>query len=277
MNENDIHSEGTAPNEQPKSRKGLKIIAAVAAVAVVAGAVAFLLLRKPETPEPPATEPPTTEATEPPTEAPTERVMLENMAELYAQNPEIVGWVRIEDTKLDYPVMYNLDEGFKYLHLTFDGKKAFVGTPFVDKGCLVDPESQNLIIHGHNMKNGTGFRAITGYTNESYWEEHPTIFYSTLYEEREYEVIAVIRDRVYKTTDTCFKFYEFIDPETEEEFIEGIEYFKEHSLYDIEATAEYGDKLLTLVTCAYHTEKGRLVVLAREITDAVEDVTETAG
>ena len=263
-------------NTNPEKKKPNKMLLGIPVILLAAGAVAFAMTRKPATP-PPATEPPvvTNAPTEPVMEE-TEPVMLENMAELYAQNPDIVGWIRIDGTKLDYPVMYTPDDEEKYIHANFEGKVDFGGLPFIDKDCSVDPESQNLVIYGHNMKNGTAFKSVIMYEDEKFWEEHPTIYYSTLYEERTYEIIAAFRDRVYEKKDDCFKFYQFIDPVDEEAFNAGITYFKENSVYDIEATAEYGDKLITLVTCAYPPRRGRFVVVAREITDTMASMeTET--
>ena len=89
-----------------------------------------------------------------------------------------------------------------------------------------------------------------------------------MYEERTFDIMAVFYDRVYYQSQTdVFKFYKFIDPETEEKFNEGIEYFKENSLYDTGVTAEFGDQLLTLCTCSYHTPLGRLVIVAREVVE----------
>lgn len=189
--------------------------------------------------------------------------MLESMAVLYEQNPDIVGWLKIEGTQIDYPVMYTPDDPEKYLHLSFEERYSFGGLPFVDASCSMNPESDNLMIYGHNMNNGTMFRALIGYDMKTYWQAHPVISFTTLYEEREYEVLAAFYDRVYYETEDHFRFYRFIDPETEEEFNEGIAYFKDHSLYETDVTAEYGDELITLATCAYHVANGRFVVVAK--------------
>ena len=122
-------------------------------------------------------------------------------------------------------------------------------------------------LYGHNMNNGTQFRTLMSYTDKSFWEDHPVIHYSTLYETRTYEILACFRDRVYYKYEDVFKFYQFIDAEDEERFNEAITYYKENSLYDTGVTAEYGDKLITLVTCAYHTEYGRFVVVGRLVED----------
>ena len=248
------------------------------ALAICAGVLLVLLvamiLLLPKKEEPAPTEPPTettTVATEESTEPEeTEPVMLAHMAELYAQNPDIIGWIRIDGTKLDYPVMYTPDDEEKYIYANFEGEYDKSGLPFIDKDCTMDPESQALVIYGHNMKNGTAFKTLFSYEKKKFLEENPTIYFSTLYEERTYEVLAMFYDEVYLKTDTCFKFYQFIDPETEEEFNEGIEYFKNRSIIDTGVTAEYGDRLITLVTCAYHKDYGRYVVVAREVPEATE-------
>lgn len=210
----------------------------------------------------------TTEATTVPPE--TKPEMLAEMADLYAQNPDVAGWVLIDGTKLDYPVMYTPEDEEKYLHADFEGKFSVQGLPLIDKDCKLDPESQNIIIYGHNMNNGTAFRALMGYDTKTFYEQHPTFEFHTLYEERTYEIVAAFYDRVYMKTDNCFKFYNFIEPADEAEFNEAMTYFKEHSLYDTGVTAEYGDSLVTLVTCAYHVDNGRFVVVGRQVTETDE-------
>lgn len=226
---------------------------------------------------PPTTVPVTEAPTEEPTEEPTETVpaetmppMLAHMVELYEKNNDVAGWVRIADTKIDYPFVYTPDDFNKYLHMDLDGNYSYAGAIIMDQRCTANPESSNIILHGHNMKNGSMFNNLMNYVKKSYWEKHPTIYYSNLYEEREYEIIAVLYDKVYQKTDKVFKFYEFTDPQTAEEFDKAIEYFKSNSFYDTGLTAEFGDRLLMLVTCSYHIDDGRLVVVAREITNNAE-------
>lgn len=215
----------------------------------------------------------TTEATVPITEptvettAPeeTEPVILPELAEIYAENPDLAGWVTIEGTVLDYPVMYTPEDGEKYLYKNINGSFDANGLPFIEDGCSMDPESDNIIIYGHNMKSGKMFASLMNYAQKDYWEEHPIIQFSTLYDAREYEIVAAFYDRVYYKYEDCFKFYQFIDAEDEAHFEEAVSYFKENAEYDTGVTAEYGDNLLTLVTCAYHVKNGRFVVVAREI------------
>lgn len=192
--------------------------------------------------------------------------ILPQYKDLYQQNNELFGWLTIPDTKIDYPVMYTPGESEKYLHAAFDGSYSYAGTPFIDINC--QPNSQNLMIYAHNMPNGSMFRNLMKFQEKTYWQKHPTITFNTIYEENEYEIVAAFYDRLYLQTETdVFKFYYFIDPETEEEFNNGIEQIKSKALYDTGVEVNYGDKLITLVTCAYHTTHGRFAVMARQITD----------
>lgn len=187
--------------------------------------------------------------------------ILPEYAQLYEQNADLFGWLRIDDTAINYPVMYTPDEPEKYLHINFEGKYSYPGVPFLDAGCTAD--SDNLLIYGHNIPNESMFRSLINYEDKNYWENHPIISFDTLYEHQEYEVLAAFYDRVYYTHETCFKFYQFIDAADEADFDNAIMQFKEKSLYDTGVDAQYGDQLITLVTCSYHTDNGRFVVVAR--------------
>ena len=198
----------------------------------------------------------------------TEPVILPELAEIYADNPDLVGWITIEGTVLDYPVMHTPENGEKYLYKNINGNFDVNGLPFIEDGCSMDPESDNIIIYGHNMNSGKMFASLMKYAKKDYWEEHPTIRFSTLYEEREYKIIAAFYDRVYYKYEDCFKFYQFIDAKDEAHFEEAISYFKENAEYDTGVTAAYGDRLITLVTCAYHVKNGRFVVVAKEVPNA---------
>ncbi len=210
----------------------------------------------------------TLEPTAEPTEAPVqENAFIKQLQALHEENPEMWGWITIDGTALDDSLMYTPDDPEKYLHLDFTGTYSVYGLPFLDSDCSLNPESDNLIIYGHNMKDGSRFRTIMAYEDESHWEAHPVIRLFTLEEEREYEVLAAFYDRVYYKYEECFKFYQFIDAEDEAAYNEAITYYKEHSVYDTGVTAQYGDRLITLVTCSSHEENGRFVVVAREVTN----------
>ena len=158
--------------------------------------------------------------------------------------------------------MYSPDEPERYLHANFDAAYSFAGLPFLDAAC--DTESGNRIIYAHNMLDGSMFRTLLKYQQKDFWQRNPVISFSTLYEEQEYEVVAAFYDKVYKKSDTNFKFYQFYDTSDQSSFDEAMAYYREHALYDTGVTAQCGDLFLTLVTCAYQTENGRFVVVARK-------------
>ena len=98
-----------------------------------------------------------------------------------------------------------------------------------------------------------------------FYKEHPVIRFTTKENDGEYEIISAFKSKVFNKSDTnVFRYYNFMNAETEAEYNEFVENSKKASLYDIEATAEYGDELITLITCSYHTTDGRFVIVARK-------------
>lgn len=186
-------------------------------------------------------------------------------ADIFSQNEDMAAWIKIEDTKIDYPVMWTPRDENYYLYRAFDGSEDKNGSLILDTDSSLDPLTTNLIIHGHNMKSGAMFGNLTDYEDSSYCENHKYISIYTEECERRYEVIAVFRSQVYKKSDQVFKFYKFFQADTKEEFDDFYQNIKEMSLYDTGVTAEFGDHFLTLSTCVYHVENGRFVVVAKEI------------
>lgn len=202
----------------------------------------------------------TTDGTQGP-ESQKPKEVLPQYQELYAQNNELWGWVSIADSKINYPVMHTPDDPEKYLYANFEGVYNYTGTPFLDANC--DDTSDNLLIYSHNMNNGSMFHALLKYDSVNYWWNHRTISLDTIYEERDYEVLAAFYDRVYYSYEDVFKFYQFIDAADEEEFDNAVAQIKDKALYNTGITAEYGDQLVMLVTCSSHTDNGRFVLVGR--------------
>ena len=190
--------------------------------------------------------------------------LLEKYVALYEENQDLIGWLSIEGMVIDYPVMQCEDDEH-YLHHDFYGNESKYGCLYVRSVADVNTPGTNFIIYGHNMKDGSMFGDLDLYRRESFYREHPTISFDTLYEERIYEVIAVFRSQVYHTEEDAFKYYQFYDAQTREEFDYFYENIRELSLYDTGVTAQFGDTFLTLSTCAYHVEDGRFVVVARAV------------
>ncbi len=194
--------------------------------------------------------------------APTPRPVMEKYRALYQENSDLVGWLSIEGTAINYPVTQREDDEY-YLHHDFYGEDSRYGCLYVKNQADVDSPGTNFIIYGHNMKDGSMFGELDLYRKESFWREHPRISFDTLYEERTYEIIAVFRSRVYQPDQEVFKYYQFYQAEDQEEFSWFYENIKELSLYDTGVTAAFGDSFLTLSTCSYHVKDGRFVVVAK--------------
>lgn len=205
-----------------------------------------------------------------PTVAPTatpEVVLADNpYADIFAQNADMVAWLSIEGTKIDYPVMQTMEDENYYLERDFEGNYDKAGCLILDtESSLYGEVSTNQIIHGHNMKAGTMFGGLKLYEEEDYGKEHSRIQLFTKDMERNYEVIAVFYSQVFYATDLVFKYYNFFQADTEEQFQYFYDNIKKMSLYDTGVEAEFGDRFLTLSTCSYQVEDGRFVVVAKEV------------
>ena len=117
------------------------------------------------------------------------------------------------------------------------------------------------------MKNGSMFGELDKFESKDFWEDHKTLFFNTLTDKQEYEIVAVFKTFVYSDSPEAFKYYRFVNAESEEEYNAFIERCKELALYDTGVEAEYGDKLITLSTCEYSRANGRLVLVAKQVTD----------
>ena len=201
--------------------------------------------------------------------------MLPEYEALWQQNEDFIGWLRIEDTIIDYPVMQCIEDENYYLARDFykeenkngclildNDSNAGIGTIEQQYTNGVLP-STNLIIHGHTMKSGQMFGGLKLYRDEEYGLAHNRICFDSHYEKREYELIAVFYSQVYYQSEDVFKYYKFFQADTQEEFEDWYKNIKEMSLYDTGITAEYGDEFITLSCCAYHVEDGRFVVVGK--------------
>lgn len=181
--------------------------------------------------------------------------------ELYAQNSDFMGWLRIDDTGIDYPVMQSKDDPDFYLKHNFSKEYSRFGIPYMQENCGFS--SDNIIIYGHNIKSKSMFNELTEYKDKAFYTAHKYITFDTLDEHRTYEVIAAFKTVAY--SDRGFQYYDFVNANTEEEFNAYVEKCKALSFYDTGVAAEYGDKLITLSTCEYSQKNGRFVVVAKQI------------
>ena len=198
-----------------------------------------------------------TETAENTVEREPEPVFKRNLKPLFERNSDCTGWVFIEGTKVNYPVMFAPYEEQKYLRKSFSGEYSISGTPFLnDNG---GPDFDNLIIYGHNMKNGTMFSDLEGYLNADFCMEHSVIEFETSKGLKLYEVFAVVQ---LKNTDA---WYEFTNAEDEDAYNSLVEGIKARSSIKTDVIPSAGQQILTLSTCYGPKQDDRLIVVAVEM------------
>ena len=176
------------------------------------------------------------------------------------ENPDRIGWIRIPGTKIDYPVMQSKDRKNFYLKHDYYKNPSAHGCPYLQENCIIG-ESDNLIVYGHHMSDGTMFAGLDGYVRKDFWKAHRKTIFTVGKTQQEYEVFCV-----FKTSEKGdFAYTAFTKAESEKEFNAYIRQCEKRAFYDTGISARYGDKLLTLSTCEYTLENGRLVVVAKNI------------
>ena len=193
-----------------------------------------------------------------------ELVVLEKYKKLFSQNKSLIGWIKIDDTNIDYPVMQTVNNEY-YLKHNYNQEYDKNGSIFLDKDCDITNPGTNMIIYGHHMSSGKMFGKLDLYSSKEYYEKHPIIQFDTIYEEGRYQIMYVFRSRIYNEDEIVFKYYQFLDASTPEEFDSHMNEMAKLSLYNTGVTATYGDKLITLSTCDRSEQDGRFVVVAKKI------------
>lgn len=184
--------------------------------------------------------------------------------ELQKQNKDIIGWIEIKGTKINYPVLQGSDNEY-YMSHNYKKEKSEKGSIFLDYRYNLEKSSTNLLIYGHNIITGELFKDLLKYSKRDFYETHPIIRLTTSKEDMEFEIISVLKTKVYSINENnVFKYYQFINAKDKDEYNEFVKNAKENSLYETGIEAEYGDRLITLSTCSYHTDNGRFAVIGRK-------------
>lgn len=223
----------------------------------------------------------TTAATTPTTTAPTETTQgateettqatepkpIAEYVALHEQNTDMVGWIKIDKTKLDYPVMQTPNEKDYYIKRDFDKNHSEWGSIYAWEEADLNEPSDNITLFGHRMKDGSMFAPILVYENKSAWEENPLIFFNTLTEYHTYKIFAVFKCSTIIGDTTYFPYHRFVNAQSEQEFNDFVKTCKDMAFYDTGITPQYGDKLICLSTCEYTMGggHGRFVVCAYRI------------
>ena len=187
--------------------------------------------------------------------------VLAKYLELYLQNEDMVGWISIAGTTINYPVMQSRNNPNFYLKHNFEKEYSDLGTPYVQENCDI-AESDNLVIYGHHIKGGKMFGALEDYKSKSSMRN--TRLFSLIPSQSRQSMKSSLYFKTVAYSSEGFRYYDFVDAENEEDFNSYVGKCKELALYDTGVTAEYGDRLITLSTCEYSAQNGRLVVVAKK-------------
>ena len=189
-----------------------------------------------------------------------EPVILEKYQDLHTKYPDIVGWI------FDYPILMNKEDSNYYLYRNFKKEESKHGSIYLNNECDLNLKSSISLVYGHNMKDDTMFGGLKKYLDKDFYEKNRIINLDTLYEENQYEVVGVFLSKIYKQDELeVFKYYNYKGKLSEDDFNDyknGVsQLLKIGDLSEV----KYGDTLVELVTCDYHEEDGKLIVLCKKI------------
>ncbi len=196
---------------------------------------------------------------------PADLTVLKKYKDLYKQNKDLAGWLSIEGTVINYPVMQTGKKNSDfYLHHDFEKKESDHGTLFLDARNDYVNRDTNLIIYGHNMRDGTMFGGLKSFMDKDYMEKHQEIVFDTIYEKARYRVVAVCLSKVNYQDDQVFRYYNFLNAASKEEFRAFLANIQQLTVFDQTIDISYGDELLTLSTCNSYVQDGRLFLIAKK-------------
>ncbi len=190
-------------------------------------------------------------------------LLLAEFSQLYQKNPDLIGWITIPGTTIDYPVMQTPENKDYYLTRNFDKEASKWGCIYAKEEADVFAPSDNITLYGHRMKDGSMFGKLDKFLDADFCEKNPYIYFDTLTALQTYQILAVFTTTA--TQDEGFAYHGFIEATNKEDFDQFISNCKALAIYDTGITAEYGDKLITLSTCEYTHTNGRLVVVAKKV------------
>lgn len=172
-------------------------------------------------------------------------------------NPEMIGWIRIDGTPIDYPILQAVDNDY-YLYRNYKAQKSKAGSIFMDFRNDVSADDRNTVLYGHRLKDGSMFQSLTNFLDEDFFRTHRTIEFDTMYDRFDAEIFAVY----YTTVDFDYIQTDFT---TDEEYRALLEEIQEKSFFESDVHVTEEDRILTLSTCDYTLDpnEGRLVVHAK--------------
>ena len=191
--------------------------------------------------------------------------VFKTIIDLQKENTDVKGWIKINDTNINYPLLQGLDNDY-YLNRNYQKEYSSYGSIFIDKDSNLDDVNSNVIIYGHSMNDKEMFQNLLNYANKEYYDSHKIIEIYTNNEARKYEIVTVFKSRVfYQDEQNVFRYYYCHDLSSEEKYNDYVNNCKNLELYDTGIDAHFGEQLITLITCEYSEDNGRMVVVAKRV------------
>ncbi len=189
-----------------------------------------------------------------------EPVILEKYQDLHTEYPDIVGWI------FDYPILMNKEDSDYYLYRNFKKEKSKYGSIYLNNECDLNLKSSISLVYGHHMNNGSMFGGLEKYLDKNFFEKNRIIELDTLYEENQYEVVGVFLSKIYLQDELeVFKYYNYKGILSEDDFNDFKDGVSQLLKIGDLSEVKYGDTLVELVTCSYHENEGKLIVLCKKI------------
>ncbi len=199
--------------------------------------------------------------------------------ELLKQNPDTAAWITIPNTQVDNPVVICGNNDY-YLNHNFLKQKSRYGALYFDSSSKIsaDEISQNLVIYGHEMRDGSMFGTLKRYKNVNFYKENPVFSMRTLYTNEKYKIFAVMITNASPEQDNGYVFeYRYPEFSSQEQFLEWIDAVKERSIINTGIDIQENDKIVTLSTCTSEFENARLVIMARMIREGENSTIEQSA
>lgn len=195
-----------------------------------------------------------------------EQTHLIDYSQLYSQNNDFVGWVKIDDTNINYPVVKTTDNE-KYLSTDFYGNSHRLGTVFADSRSTLTKEyqSDNVVLYGHSAKDGSYFNDVRNYKELDYYKSHPFVTFNTMYDNSEYIIFGSVMVDASNSTDSGFIYSDYIEFEDDAEFNEFMQKILERNYFVSPIDVTKDDKIVTLSTCEYVFDEARMAIFARKL------------
>lgn len=176
-------------------------------------------------------------------------------------NPDILGWIKIDNTPIDYPVLYSE----YYLYRDYKKQSTKYGSIFIDNICKLENKPQNILLHGHHMNNGSMFAKICDFSDLNFYKSTPVFTFDTIYEPGKWKVISVFKTNTNIEHGELFKYLHSDFRSDHLDFLEYVYQVKIRSIIETPVDISKDDSLVTLSTCSYELPDFRTIVIARKV------------